>query len=281
MLTQPSTRLFFNYFDIPQIAGSAFYAPVLRSWLVASTLINFQQISECKLTQLYSLPDTGKKADKKRYLFTRPTRKWTCSDENMLYPLHPLECKPSRIRLSAFVVLYFHPLKKETIRTHRHLFPSSKKNISAWSSRFSPLYSIYSHPSSFISPTIYHLPSAGPLVRCFLSFFLFEIKGRSTATSYKKKKHSYITRRSEHHHKQHTQQNTIPPQPGRGAKRSHPRTAPLSPTLCHAKCRGPLQARAAARTPPPWDYPPQVAHTRSSIPLFEWSFRRTLTSQRR
>ena len=98
VLTQPSTRLFFNCFDIPQIAGSAFYVPVLRSWLVASTLINFQQISECKLTQLYSLPDTGKKADKKRYLFTRPRRKWTCSDENMLYPLLPLECKPSRIK---------------------------------------------------------------------------------------------------------------------------------------------------------------------------------------
>ena len=87
VLTQPSTRLFFNCFDIPQIAGSAFYAPVLRSWLVASTLINFQQISECKLTQLYSLPDTGKKADKKRYLFTRPRRKWTCSNGNMLYIL--------------------------------------------------------------------------------------------------------------------------------------------------------------------------------------------------
>ena len=98
VLTQPSTRLFFNCFDIPQIAGSAFYVPVLRSWLVVSALINFQQISECKLTQLYSLPDTGKKADKKRYLFTRPRRKWTCSDENMFYPLHPLECKPSRIK---------------------------------------------------------------------------------------------------------------------------------------------------------------------------------------
>ena len=61
-------------------------------------MINFQQISECKLTQLYSLPDTGKKADKKRYLFTRPRRKWTCSDENMLHPLLPLECKPSRIK---------------------------------------------------------------------------------------------------------------------------------------------------------------------------------------
>lgn len=31
-------------------------------------------------------------------VFTRPTRKWTCSDENMFYPLHPLECKPSRIK---------------------------------------------------------------------------------------------------------------------------------------------------------------------------------------
>ena len=30
VLTQPSTRLFFNCFDIPQIAGSAFYVPVLR-----------------------------------------------------------------------------------------------------------------------------------------------------------------------------------------------------------------------------------------------------------
>ena len=32
------------------------------------------------------------------------------------------------------------------------------------------------------------------------NYIFFEIKGRSTATSYKKKKHSYITRRSEHHH---------------------------------------------------------------------------------
>ena len=57
------------------------------------------------------------------------------------------------------------------------------------------------------------------------NYIFFEIKGRSTATSYKKKKHSYITRQSEHHHhtnnarKQRTQQNTTPPQSGRGSER--------------------------------------------------------------
>jgi len=79
--------LVFQLFRYPTNSWISFYVPVLRSWLVASTLINFQQISECKLTQLYSLPDTGKKADKKRYLFTRPRRKWTCSNGNMLYIL--------------------------------------------------------------------------------------------------------------------------------------------------------------------------------------------------
>ena len=36
-------------------------------------------------------------------------------------------------------------------------------------------------------------------------FLFFKIKGRSTAALYKKKNHSYITRQSEHHHKQRTQ----------------------------------------------------------------------------
>ena len=66
--------LVFQLLRYPTNSWISFYVPVLRSWLVASTLINFQQISECKLTQLYSLPDTGKKADKKRYLFTRPRK---------------------------------------------------------------------------------------------------------------------------------------------------------------------------------------------------------------
>jgi len=120
VLTQPSTRLFFNCFDIPQIAGSAFYAPVLRSWLVASTLINFQQISECKLTQLYSLPDTGKKADKKRYLFTWPRRKWTCSDENMLYPFLRWSVNPRGLRGSIKT-----PAKTSVV----HLYANSESSV--------------------------------------------------------------------------------------------------------------------------------------------------------
>ena len=57
------------------------------------------------------------------------------------------------------------------------------------------------------------------------TIYFFEIKGRSTVTSYKKRKHSYIMRRNEHHHhtnnarKQRTQQNTTP-QTGRGSERS-------------------------------------------------------------
>jgi hypothetical protein len=52
----------------------------------------------------------------------------------------------------------------------------------------------------------------------------FEIKGRRTAISFKKKKQLYITSRSKHHHhnnkthEQHTQHNSTPPHPGREAK---------------------------------------------------------------
>jgi len=78
--------LVFQLFRYSTKTGSAFYVPVLRSWLVASVLINLQQISDCKSAsepKFTAYQKLGKKAEKKRYLFTRPTRKWTCSDENM------------------------------------------------------------------------------------------------------------------------------------------------------------------------------------------------------
>ena len=66
--------------------------------------------------------------------------------------------------------------------------------------------------------------------------FFFEIKDRSTAASYKKKKHSYITRRSVHPHRNKcTQHNATPPPPGRGAEGKPSKPAPPSPTLCRAK----------------------------------------------
>ena len=132
-------------------------------------------------------------------------------------------------------------------------------------------------------------------MRCLLSRSLarlacclfFLIKVRSTATSYKKKKYLYITRRSVHHH--HTNNARKQTHPTKyyttinweRKRKKPPRTAPSSPTLCHAKIRGPLQGKAATRTPPPRNYHPQAAHTRPSIPLFQWCFSRTLPSQRR
>ena len=65
---------------------------------------------------------------------------------------------------------------------------------------------IFSSILNFLAPVILYIsnyiPStiSGPTCQMLFIFLFFEIKGRSTATSYKKKKHSYITRRSEHHH---------------------------------------------------------------------------------
>jgi hypothetical protein len=66
-------------------------------------------------------------------------------------------------------------------------------------------------------------PGAMPSVRFSPTLFFFEIKGTSTAISFKKKKQLYITSRSEHHHhnntrEQLTQQNSTPPQLGREGK---------------------------------------------------------------
>ena len=110
----------------------------------------------------------------------------------------------------------------------------------------------------------------------------FKIKGRSTVTSYKKKKHWYITHRSEHHH--HT--DNAPNKTlhhynlGEEAKEAATNCAVVANAVPRRSC-GPLQVRAATRTPPPRDYHPQAAHTRPSIPLFQWCFSRTLPSQRR
>jgi hypothetical protein len=77
---------------------------------------------------------------------------------------------------------------------------------------------------------------------------IFLNDSRSADLSFKKKKKQfYITSRSKHHHntynvhKQSTQQNTTPPQPERGVLSKPPRIVLSSPTLCHAKSRGPLQ----------------------------------------
>jgi hypothetical protein len=84
------------------------------------------------------------------------------------------------------------------------------------------------------------------LIICHITSF-FKIKDRSTIISFKKKKQLYITNRSIHHphknntRKQHNQKNSRPPQPGREDKGKPPRTAPSSPTLCHAKSRSTLQ----------------------------------------
>jgi len=82
------------------------------------------------------------------------------------------------------------------------------------------------------------------------SFSVFyKIKDRSTVTSYKKK-HWYITYRSEHHHhtnntrKQRTQQNTTPPKSGEEAKEDAADCAVVANTVPRRSCV-PLQARAA------------------------------------
>ena len=80
-------------------------------------------------------------------------------------------------------------------------------HVVSWVTHFPilPEASLFSNMSrrGYDVGTLILLPS--PPRRPFFPFLFFEIKGRSTATSYKKKKHSYITRRSEHHHqKQHT-----------------------------------------------------------------------------
>jgi hypothetical protein len=102
------TRLFQNIllcsvqlFRYTTKTGSTFYVPVLHSSLavVASALISFQRTSYCKQTQLYSLPDTRqKKTDKKRYLFTRPTRNGLIRMKICCILCIRLECKPSRIK---------------------------------------------------------------------------------------------------------------------------------------------------------------------------------------
>ena len=46
----------------------------------------------------------------------------------------------------------------QTIRTRHTLNPSSKKNILFQSSRFSPLYQFFAHPSYSISHPLYQLP---------------------------------------------------------------------------------------------------------------------------
>jgi hypothetical protein len=71
----------------------------------------------------------------------------------------------------------------------------------------------------------------------------FEIKGRSTAISFKKKKQLYITSRSEHHHhnntrEQLTQQNSTPPQPGReGTKEATKNCAVVANAVPQQKSR--------------------------------------------
>ena len=49
------------------------------------------------------------------------------------------------------------PIKAKTVRTRHTLNSSSKRNISSWSSRFSPLYSVLPHPSILYISTLYQL----------------------------------------------------------------------------------------------------------------------------
>ena len=133
-------------------------------------------------------------------------------------------------------------------------------------------------------------------MRCFLSRSLAPslgllvvfclIKSRSTATSYRKKKASVYntSKRTPPPYKQRTQTNTPNKtlhhhKLGDEAKEAAANYAVVANAVPRRN-RGPLQARAVTRTPPPSDYHPQAAHTRSSIPLFQWCFSRTLPSQR-
>jgi hypothetical protein len=73
-------------------------------------------------------------------------------------------------------------------------------------------------------------------------------KLKTRALSYYSRRTSNYTSRAEANattHKQRTQQDTVPPQPGRRAKRKPLELAPSSPTLCHDQSRTPLQAQAA------------------------------------
>ena len=102
---------------------------------------------------------------------------------------------------------------------------------------------------------------------------IFLKDSRSTALSYKKeKKRNHISRAEAYTNTIQTNAHNVTlhhhHHPGEELKASR-QTAPLSPTLCHAKSRSPLQSRSATWTPPPQDYHPQAAHPRSSIPQLQ------------